>query len=130
MPQLKSGLDLTGFDRKVRPQDDLYEFAGGTWLANTPIPPDRSNYGSFIILDDQAQEELRNLIVAASQQPNRVAGSDTQKVGDYYLAYMDTNRVESLGLSPLKDELARIAAIATPRDVARYIGPSQRIGLA
>jgi putative endopeptidase len=129
-PQLKSGLDLAGFDRSVRPQDDLYKFAGGTWLANTAIPPDRSNYGSFIILDDQAQEEVKQLIVAASQQANRPAGSDAQKVGDYYLAFMDTTRVESLGLTPLNDEMARIDAIATPRDVARYIGRTQRLGMA
>jgi predicted metalloendopeptidase len=129
-PVLKSGLDLTGFDRNVRPQDDLYRFAGGTWLANTPIPADRSNYGSFIILDDTAQEEVRQLIVAASEQANRPQGSDAQKVGDFYLAYMDSARVESLGLAPLREELARIDAIATARDVARYIGYSQRIGVA
>jgi endothelin-converting enzyme len=129
-PPLKSGLDLTGFDRSISPKDDLYRFAGGTWLKNTPIPADRSNYGSFIILDDQAQEEVKQLIVAASTQANRPTGSDAQKVGDFYLAYMDTNRVESLGLTPLKDEMARIDAIATPRDVARYIGYSQRIGMA
>ena len=103
---LKSGLDLAGFDRSVRPQDDLYRFVGGNWLANTEIPPDRSNYGSFIILDDQAQEEVKNLIVAASQQPNRAPGSDAQKVGDYYLAFMNTERVERLGLEPLRAELA------------------------
>jgi len=129
-PPPKSGLDLTGFDRGVRPQDDLYRFAGGGWLARTEIPADRSNYGSFIILDDQAKEEVRGLIVAAAQQPNRTPGSDAQKVGDYYNAYMDTTRVESLGLAPLHAELARIDAIATPRDVARYIGYSQRLGVA
>ena len=129
-PQLKSGLDLTGFDRSVRPQDDLYRFVGGGWLAKTEIPADRSNYGSFSILDDQAREEVKQLIVVASTQANRPAGSDAQKVGDFYLAYMDTSRAESLGISPLKDELARIDAIATPRDVARYIGYSQRIGVA
>ena len=129
-PQLKSGLDLTGFDRSVRPQDDLYRFAGGGWLAKTEIPPDRSNYGSFSILDDQARDEVKQLIVVASTLANRPAGSDAQKVGDFYLAYMDTSRAESLGISPLKDELARIDAIATPRDVARYIGYSQRIGVA
>jgi putative endopeptidase len=127
---LKSGLDLSGFDRSVRPQDDLYRFAGGGWLAHTEIPSDRSNYGSFIILDDQAREEVRQLIVSASTQPTRPLGSDAQKVGDFYLAYMDTTRVESLGIEPLKDELARIDAIATPRDVARYIGRSQRLGMA
>jgi putative endopeptidase len=130
VPQLKSGLDLAGFDRSVRPQDDLYRFAGGAWLTNTEIPADRSNYGAFIILDDQAQEEVKQLIVAASEQPNRPPGSDAQKVGDYYLAYMDTTRVESLGLTPLEDELARIDAITTARDVARYIGRTQRLGLA
>jgi putative endopeptidase len=129
-PQLKSGLDLTGFDRSVRPQDDLYRFAAGAWLAKTEIPPDRSNYGAFSILDDQARDEVKQLIVVASTLPNRPAGSDAQKVGDFYLAYMDIARAESLGISPLKDELARIDAIATPRDVARYIGYSQRIGLA
>ena len=96
---LVSGLDLAGFDRSVRPQDDLYRFAGGGWLARTEIPADRSNYGTFLILDDQAREEVRKLIVAISQQPNRAPGSDAQKVGDYYLAYMNTDRVESLGLT-------------------------------
>ena len=129
-PQLKSGLDLTGFDRSVRPQDDLYRFVGGGWLAKTEIPADRSNYGSFSILDDQAREEVKQLIVVASTQANRPTGSVAQKVGDFYLAYMDTSRAESLGILPLKDELARIDAIATPRDVARYIGYSQRIGVA
>ena len=52
---------------------------------------------SFIILDDQAQEEVKQLIVAASTQTNRPMGSDAQKVGDFYLAYMDNARVESLG---------------------------------
>src|SRR5688572_19368479 len=60
-PMLKSGLDLTGFDRAVRPQDDLYRFAGGAWLTDTPIPSDRSNYGSVVILDDKAQEEVKQL---------------------------------------------------------------------
>ena len=74
---------------------------------------------------------MKQLIVAASDA-SRIAppGSDAQKVGDFYLAYMDTDRVESLGLTPLKDELgAHRRASPTPRDVARYIGHSQRIGL-
>ena len=129
-PPPRSGLDLEGFDRNVRPQDDLYRFVGGGWLAKTEIPADRSNYGSFIILDDRAKDEIRALVTAAAQQPNRAPGSDAQKVGDYYNAYLDTARVESLGLGPLRAELARIDALVTPRDVARYIGHSQRLGVA
>ena len=127
---IKSGLYLSGFDRAVKPQDDLYRFVNGTWLATTDIPADRSNYGTFTILDDRAQDEVRQLIVAASEQPNRAPGSDAQKAGDFYLSYMDTAHIESLGLTPLAAEIAQIDAIASPRDVARYIGYSQRIGLA
>ncbi len=129
-PALRSGLDLAGFDRTVLPQDDLYRFVNGTWLANTQIPADRSNYGSFIILDDLAQQEVKDLIVAAATQTSRTPGSDAQKVGDFYAAYMDTANIESLGLTPLKDELSRIDTLATPRDVARYIGRTQRLGVA
>lgn len=129
-PPLKSGLDLTTFDRGVRPQDDLYRFVSGTWLANAQIPADRSNYGAFLVLDDQAREEVKTLIEAAARQPDRPAGSDAQKVGDFYNAYMDTARIEGLGLDPLQAELATIDAIATPRDIARYIGHSQRIGVS
>jgi putative endopeptidase len=75
------------------------------------------------------QEEVKQLIGAASEQPNRPLGSDAQKVGDYYLAYMDTTRIETLGVAPLNDEFAHIDAIATPRDLARYIGRSQRLAV-
>ena len=128
-PPPKSGVDFAGFDKNVRPQDDLYRAVGGTWLANTEIPPDRSNYGAFSVLDDQAQEEVHQLIVATASLKDRAPGSDAQKVGDYFNAFMDTAHIESIGLGPLKAELARIDAIATPRDVARYIGYSQRIGV-
>src|SRR5688572_7374835 len=79
-PVLKCGLLLDGVDRNVKPQDDLFRFVNGKWPATTDIPPDKSNYGSFSILDDLAKEEVRQLIVATSQQPNRAPGSDAQKV--------------------------------------------------
>ena len=116
-PPPKSGLDL---DRVSIAACVRRTTCTASWAApgsrNTEIPADRSNYGSFIILDDQAQEEVRQLIVAASAQPNRAPGSDAQKVGDYYLAYMDTARVESLGLAPLHAELR---AHRRDRDAAR-----------
>ena len=70
-PSLRSGLDLAGFDRSVRPQDDLYRFAGGTWLSTTEIPADRSNYGTFSKLEDDALESLRTLTEAAASDATR-----------------------------------------------------------
>jgi putative endopeptidase len=124
-----SGLDLAGFERSVRPQDDLYLFAGGGWLARTEIPADRATYGTFELLEVQAEQRTRQIIEAASKATNRGPGSDAQKIGDFYTSFMDTQRLEVAGVAPLKEELTRIDAIRTPRDVAAQIGHGQRIGV-
>jgi putative endopeptidase len=129
VPQLKSGLDLAGFDTTVRPQDDLYRFAGGAWLQKTAIPEDRSNYGTFTMLEDQAQAALRALVEETAAAPGRAYGSDAQKVGDFYASFMDVDRVAVLGATPLAAEIAQILQIRTTRDVFAYMGRSQRLGV-
>ena len=120
-PARVSGLDLDGFDRSIRPQDDLYRFAGGNWLARTEIPADRSSYGTFSKLEDDAKDALRALVEAAASTRNATSGSDTQKVGDLYASFTDTARIESRGLRSLDGELAAIAALRSTRDVYGYI---------
>jgi len=127
---LVSGLDATGYDRKVRPQDDLFRFVNGEWLRTTEIPADRSNYGAFTALDDKAQEDLRALIEEAAASSDRPKGSDAQKVGDFYASYMKTARADELGIGPLRQELARIDAIADRKALVRYLGASQRLGVS
>src|SRR5690606_14327090 len=96
-----SGIELEHFDRAVAPGDDFYRHVNGTWLANTPIPGDKSNYGVFTILDDEAREQLRTLIEDAAANPGQ-AGSDRQKVGDFYNSFMDEARLETLGAQPVQ----------------------------
>src|SRR5215472_243998 len=107
---LSSGLDLESLDRAVRPQDDLYRFVAGAWLRDTPIPPDRSNYGAFGMLQDQAYMDMRAIAEAAGAV-TAPAGSDAQRIGDLYLSFMDTAGIEAVGLEPLRPELTRIEAI-------------------
>jgi predicted metalloendopeptidase len=124
----KSGLDLSGFDRGVRPQADLYRFVGGTWLAKTPIPADLSDYGTFAMLEEVTQNQLHQLLEqdVAVPQP---AGSLQRKLADFYRSFMDTDQVAARGLAPLAAELTRIDAIASPADVVQYMGYDQAIGV-
>ena len=94
-------LDTSDFDRSVRAQDDLFRFVNGSWLENTEIPSDKSNYGSFIELDDMSRERIRDLIQALAEN-DAEAGSDEQKIGDFYKSYMDTQEIEAAGITPLK----------------------------
>ena len=121
---LKSGLLLNNFDRTVRPQDDLYRFVNGTWLKNTEIPADKSNYGAFTLLSDEAEKNLR-VIVEEAAAANAAAGTDQQLIGDYYSSFMDEAKIEQLGMKPLQPELDRIAAIQDRKQLLDYLARAQ-----
>jgi putative endopeptidase len=123
-----SGLLLGNFDRSVRPQDDLYRFVNGTWLKQTEIPADKSNYGAFTVLADGAERNLRN-IAEEDAAAGAAAGSDQQLIGDYYTSYMDEGQAEKLGLQPLRAELARVGAIKDRGQLLDYLARAQVLGV-
>src|SRR5262245_56262177 len=92
------GVDVAGMDRSARPQDDFFRYVNGAWVDRTPIPDDSATYGSFVILREQASVALRRIIEEAAAQKHPEPGSIEQKVGDLYRSFMDTSRIESLGI--------------------------------
>jgi len=120
-PQIgKWGFDLGGIDRSVKPGDDFFRFGGGTWLKNTPIPPDRSSWGSFVILRANAETDVKAIVEDVASRPN-TAGSIEQKVADYYASYLDSNAIEKAGLGPVKADLAAIAGVQSYEDVVKLM---------
>ncbi|WP_368881810.1 M13 family metallopeptidase [Shewanella algae] len=117
-----SGIELENFDHQVRHQDDFYYSVNGKWLATTPIPADKSNYGAFSVLYEESQAALKQIIEEAAAKPNRAEGSVEQKIGDFYAAYMDSTLTDQLGIAPLKGQLADIAKTASHADIAALMG--------
>ena len=126
---LPSGIELANFDRSVAPQDDFYRWVNGTWLATTEIPSDKSNYGSFHKLADEAELQLR-AIIQESAAARAAKGTDEQKVGDFYASFMDVATVNALGTAPLKPELARIDAMQSKADIATLHGYLARVNVS
>ncbi len=122
------GINLANMDNTIRPQDDLYRYVGGTWLKTFKIPADRSNYGSFTRLAEESQKNLKGIIEEAAATKAK-KGTETQKVGDFYRAFMDTKNIEQKGLSPLKPLFAKIAAIKTKDDVISAFVSLGKIGI-
>ena len=69
-PALGSGIDMSGFDTGVRPQDDFFDHVNGKWVAETPLPADRARWGSFDILRENAQKDVRALVEKFSAAEN------------------------------------------------------------
>jgi len=115
-------------DREVRPQDDLFGYVNGGWVARTQIPSDRALHGTFRILADDAEQHLRAIVeeaAAADSEP----GTPTRKVGDLYGAFMDVDRVRELGLAPVQGDLDAALAVPTTSDLMRQLGRLQRRGV-
>jgi putative endopeptidase len=126
----KSGIDLDNLDRSVRPQDDLFRFANGTWLDNTPIPDDRARFGSFDLLREESTARVRDLIEqAATEAAGAAEGSPLRQVGDLYASFMDTERIEELGLAPLEPLLAEVAAVDSVPALVAAMGRLRRAGV-
>jgi putative endopeptidase len=119
------GIDLAGIDHTVAPGDDFFAYANGAWIKTAVIPPDRAAEGPGAILIDKTRERVRGLIEdAAKAKP--AAGSDAQKVGDYYASYLDEAGIEAKGLAPLSADMARIAAIKDKASLSSYLGGTLR----
>ncbi|PTL75291.1 M13 family metallopeptidase [Vitiosangium sp. GDMCC 1.1324] len=119
------GVDTAGMDLSVAPGDSFFRFVNGTWLDKTEIPADRSSYGMFTRLAEEASRRTRSLIEEASSA-NAPEGSEVRKLGDLFASFMDEAAIEAKGLSPLKPELDAIASIANRRALAAALGRTLR----
>ncbi|SNC63112.1 putative endopeptidase [Kytococcus aerolatus] len=124
------GLSLDHRDLSVRPQDDLFLHANGTWRATHEIPADRSRYGTFDALRERAEEDVRVLVEeAAEQAADEGADENAQRVGDLYRSFMDTEAVEAAGTDALAEDLQRVRSVQDATGLARALGELQARGV-
>jgi putative endopeptidase len=114
------GLDLSGSDPSVKPGDDFARYANGHWLDTAQIPPDRASWGSFAMLRERSLQQVREILEALPK--GSPAGSNEQKLGEFYRAYLDTDAIDRAGLAPAQAGLGAIAAARTHEDLARLLG--------
>lgn len=124
---LKSGIFVENMNPAIKPGDDFFNYVNGTWLETSEIPADKARYGGFSILRDEAQSNVLE-IINSSAEGNFAKGTDEQKVGDLYSSYMNMDKRNELGVTPLKGELDRIAAIDSYEGLAVYFARSSKYG--
>ncbi len=125
--ELVSGILLENMDNSVKPANNFYAYVNGTWVENTEIPADKSSYNVFSMLAEEAENNLKS-IIEESVKDEFEAGSDEQKVGDLFQSYIDMDKRNENGLSPLQVEFGRIDAISNYDDLSFFFGYANKYG--
>ena len=119
--------DKSGMDTTVKPGDNFFLYANGKWLKNTKIPAAETGWGTFYTLRDKNEAHIHTILEYAAAHDDTV-GSVGQKVGDLFKSGMDTGAIEKLGYSPIKPELAKIAAVKDYKDLVKLAGDGFKTG--
>jgi putative endopeptidase len=115
-------------DTSADPRADFARYAFGAWQKNNPVPADKARWGSFNELEQFNQLALKGILEAAAARPHK-PGSVEQKVGDFFKSAMNTAAIDAAGLKPVEADLARVAAIASPADLARTLAALHNSGV-
>ena len=120
------GVDLTARNEAVKPGDDFFMYASGTWYDNYVMPADKTRYGAFSGLAERSEDDVKAIIeeIAARKDLN----AEEKLVADFYNAYMDTETLNKLGVAPIKPLLSEISDIASTDDLAEMFGKSWLTG--
>ncbi|WP_255434097.1 M13 family metallopeptidase [Carboxylicivirga sp. M1479] len=121
---IKPVFSSNDMDLSVDPGEDFYQYANGGWMKKNPLPDEKSRYGSFDQLAEESKEKVKTIVENAANNKGE-AGSLSQKIGDFYLAGMDTLSINNAGYTPIKAMLKKVSSISTKDDVVNMIAELQ-----
>lgn len=121
--------DPSLIDTSVDPCENFYRFSCNGWFKKNPLPPDQTSYGRFTELAELNRLHLRQILENAAGAHPESRTPNEQKIGDEYASCMDVEAINKAGLTPLKPELDRIAALKEASELPAEIGHLQSMGV-
>ncbi|HSH26973.1 MAG TPA: M13 family metallopeptidase N-terminal domain-containing protein, partial [Wenzhouxiangella sp.] len=115
------GVATDNISDTTRPGDDFFTWVNAGWLESTEIPPGFSRWGAFNELRILSEERVDDIISDLGEREPQ-AGSPSQQVGDLYASYMDAERIDELGLDPIRTTFEALLAIDSHEAAARWMG--------
>ena len=116
------GFDMGGMDTAIKPGDDFFRFANGTWLDKTQIPPDKPAYSLRLAMTDLTEQRLHEMMESLAAKANDNPSTLEEKVGAFYRSFMNEARVEQLGAKPIESEWNALKDIKTRDEFAALMG--------
>jgi putative endopeptidase len=97
-------------DKSVAPGENFYRYACGGWLRVNRIPPDKTAWGPWQMVEERVWLQLRAILEAPSGQ-----------AADLYASGIDMATRNRLGFAPIASELTRIAELPDKAALAPFL---------
>ncbi|MEF2737759.1 MAG: M13-type metalloendopeptidase [Bifidobacterium choerinum] len=110
----RSGIDPAAFSSVIRPADDLFRYVNGPWIDTYALPDDRSRYGSFDRLAENAESQIRDILESD--------GDEAAVSKAIYRSFLDVDAVEKAGAEPIRPDLDRIDAVQSKAELTALLG--------
>ncbi len=123
----KKDVLLANLDSTVNPATDFFDYANGGWIKTNPIPAEESNWGVGNLVVEENAMRLRSINEDAAEE-KAASGTTSQKIGDFWKAAMDTNKIEKDGINPLLPYLNKIEALQDSKGLQTLFAEMERIG--
>ncbi|KFJ08356.1 M13 family metallopeptidase [Bifidobacterium tsurumiense] len=115
-----SGIDPASFSSVIKPGDDLFRFVNGPWIDTYRLPDDRSRYGSFDKLAEDAEQQVRDILEDDD--------SPATKARALYRSFCDTEAVQQAGITPIQDDLHAIDKSHDKHELISVLGSLNPLG--
>lgn len=114
------GIELAARNLAVKPGDDFFMHASGTWYDNFEMPSDKTRYGAFSVLADRSEERVQQIINDISNASE--LSFEEQLIANFYNAYMDVDTINAKGLKPIQSTIDSINNIDSIIDLTSVFG--------
>ena len=109
-------IDRANFDENVALNEDFYQYATGGWQAANPLKPEFARYGTFDQLRETNEVRLNELFADIAKSKTK-PGTVDQKIADLYNMGMDSTRLNSEGVTPLKEDIDWFMSVDDRQDL-------------
>jgi putative endopeptidase len=113
-------VDVAGIDPDIKPGDNFFMHVNGKWYDTATIADDQVGVGSYSFLNIPQRQLLENILEEVSSETHP-AGSNEQKVGDFYASGMATEVINARGFEPVQPILNEIDGIQDVPNLMAFV---------
>ncbi len=124
-------IDQSALKESVNPCEDFYQFACGSWIEQTPIPPEKTGINrQTTAMTDSVDLRLNQILEAYVRGDFQTPATEAVRLANFYTSCMTLERQPDESIKLIKSEITKIQETHSAEDVASLLAQFQLNGIS